>query len=150
MRDVRKPMTGEEYLDSLNDGREIWLNGQRIKDIPNHPAFRNSARSIARIYDALHDPKYHDVLTIPTDTGGGSYTHRFFKVSRNTQELLAARDAIASWARLTYGWMGRTPDYKGSFLGTLGGNPEFYAPYVDNFRRWYRESQEKVYLSIMP
>jgi 4-hydroxyphenylacetate 3-monooxygenase len=144
MRDCRKPMTGNEYLESLNDDREIWLHGQRVKDIANHPAFRNSARSIARLYDAMHDPKYHDVLTTPTDTGGGSYTHRFFKVSRNPEELLAAREAIASWARLTYGWMGRTPDYKGSFLGTLGGNPEFYAPYEDNARRWYREAQEKV------
>jgi 4-hydroxyphenylacetate 3-monooxygenase len=144
MREVRKPMTGKEYLDSLNDGREVWLNGQRISDIPNHPAFRNSARSIARLYDAMHDPKYHDVLSTATDTGGGSFTHRFFKVSRNTEELLAARDAIASWARLTYGWMGRTPDYKGSFLGTLGGNPEFYGPYGDNALRWYREAQEKV------
>jgi 4-hydroxyphenylacetate 3-monooxygenase len=137
-------MTGKEYLDSLNDGREVWLNGQRISDIPNHPAFRNSARSIARMYDALHDPKYHDVLSTATDTGGGSFTHRFFKVSRNTEELLAAREAIASWARLTYGWMGRTPDYKGSFLGTLGGNPGFYEPYGDNALRWYREAQEKV------
>jgi 4-hydroxyphenylacetate 3-monooxygenase len=144
MRNVRRPMTGNEYLDSLHDDREIWLNGQRIKDIPNHPAFRNSARSIARIYDALHDPKYHDVLTTSTDTGGGSFTHRFFKVSRNTEELIAAQEAIASWARLTYGWMGRTPDYKGSFLGTLGGNPEFYEPYGDNARRWYQEAQEKV------
>jgi 4-hydroxyphenylacetate 3-monooxygenase len=144
MSEIRKPMTGNEYLDSLNDDREIWLNGQRVKDIANHPAFRNSARSIARLYDAMHDPKYHDMLTTSTDTGGGSYTHRFFKVSRNSEELLAAREAIASWARLTYGWMGRTPDYKGSFLGTLGGNPEFYEPYGDNARRWYREAQERV------
>ncbi|WP_199613941.1 4-hydroxyphenylacetate 3-hydroxylase family protein [Paenibacillus alkalitolerans] len=141
---VRKPMTGKEYLNSLQDDREIWLNGQRVKDIANHPAFRNSARSIARLYDALHDPKYHDVLTTATDTGGGSYTHRFFKVSNTAEELLASREAIASWARLTYGWMGRTPDYKGSFLGTLGGNPGFYTPYENNALRWYQEAQERV------
>ncbi len=42
-------MTGAEYLASLDDGREVWLRGERVKDIANHPAFRNSARSIARI-----------------------------------------------------------------------------------------------------
>ena len=36
-----------------------------------HPAFRNAARTIARLYDALHDPKQRDVLTCPTDTGSG-------------------------------------------------------------------------------
>jgi 4-hydroxyphenylacetate 3-monooxygenase len=40
--------------------------------------------------------------------------------------------------------MGRSPDYKASFLGTLGANADFYAPFDDNARRWYREAQEKV------
>ena len=57
---------------------------------------------------------------------------------------MAARDAIAAWARLTYGWMGRSPDYKAAFLATLGANADFYAPYQDNARRWYREAQERV------
>lgn len=144
MKNQIKPMTGQEYLDSLDDGREVWLHGERVKNIANHPAFRNSARSIARIYDALHDPKHHDVLTTSTDTGGGTFTHRYFKASRNADELLAARDSIATWARLTYGWMGRTPDYKGSFLATLGGNPEFYAPFEENALRWYKLAQERV------
>ena len=47
-------------------------------------------------------------------------------------------------ARITYGWLGRSPDYKAAFLGTLGANAEFYAPYQDNARRWYRYSQERV------
>jgi 4-hydroxyphenylacetate 3-monooxygenase len=40
--------------------------------------------------------------------------------------------------------MGRAPDYKGSFLGTLGANAEFYAPYDDNARVWYKKAQERV------
>jgi 4-hydroxyphenylacetate 3-monooxygenase len=52
--------------------------------------------------------------------------------------------ALLCWARMTYGWMGRSPDYKASFLGTLGANADFYDPYQANARRWYRESQEKV------
>lgn len=84
------------------------------------------------------------MLTTPTDTGEGTYTHRFFRVSRSAEELLAAREAIAGWARLTYGWMGRTPDYKGSFLATLGGNPGFYAPFEHNALHWYKEAQERV------
>src|SRR3989454_10632291 len=59
-------------------------------------------------------------------------------------DLVAARDAIAVWARLTYGWMGRPPSSKASFLARSGANAEYYAPYQDNARRWYRAAQERV------
>ena len=48
------PYTGQEFLDSLDDGREVWIYGERVKKITEHPAFRNCARMIARLYDALH------------------------------------------------------------------------------------------------
>ena len=140
----KRPSTGAEFLESLRDGREVYIYGDRVKDVTTHPAFRNSAASVALLYDALHDPKMKDVLTAPTDTGSGGFTHKFFKAARSREDVVAQRDAIAAWARLSYGWMGRSPDYKASFLGTLGANADFYAPFQDNARRWYRESQEKV------
>jgi aromatic ring hydroxylase len=139
-----RPMTGEEYIESIRDRREIYLYGDRVKDVTTHPAFRNSARMTARLYDALHDPKTREVLTCPTDTGSGGYTMRYFRSPHSADELVKDRDAIAAWARLTYGWMGRSPDYKAAFLGTLGANADFYNPFQENARRWYRESQEKV------
>ncbi|WP_326821751.1 Pyoverdin chromophore biosynthetic protein pvcC [Streptosporangium sp. NBC_01639] len=139
-----RPFTGAEYLESLQDDREIYIYGDRVKDVTTHPAFHNPARMVARLYDALHDPKTKDTLTRPTDTGSGGYTHRFFTTPHSAEDLVADQQAIAAWARMSYGWMGRSPDYKASFLGTLGANAEFYAPYEDNARRWYRESQEKV------
>ena len=48
------PYTGQEFLDSLDDGREVWIYGERVRQITDHPAFRNTARMIARLYDALH------------------------------------------------------------------------------------------------
>ncbi|OLE21862.1 MAG: Pyoverdin chromophore biosynthetic protein pvcC [Catenulispora sp. 13_1_20CM_3_70_7] len=139
-----RPMTGEEYVESLRDGREVYVYGERVKDVTTHPAFHNPVRMTARLYDALHDDRYRDVLTCPVDGGGEGYTHRFFTTPHSAEDLVAAQGAIAAWARLSYGWMGRSPDYKASFLGTLGANADFYGPYADNARRWYRESQEKV------
>src|SRR5438552_14891081 len=52
---ITGPMTGQQYLDSLQDGREVYIYGERVKDVVTHRAFRNAARSIARLYDALHD-----------------------------------------------------------------------------------------------
>jgi 4-hydroxyphenylacetate 3-hydroxylase N terminal len=42
------PCTGAEYLESLKDGREIYIYGERVKDVTTHPAFRNSARMVVR------------------------------------------------------------------------------------------------------
>src|SRR5438093_3578295 len=139
-----RPFTGNEYLDSLRDGREIWIYGQRVKDVTTHPAFRNTARMIARLYDALHDTWRQANLTTEADTGSGGFTHRFFKGSHDAGELVAARDAIAEWARVSYGWIGRSPDYKAAFMATLGANSAFYEPYEQNAKRWYKKVQEEV------
>src|SRR2546430_4390920 len=139
-----RPLTGEEFLDSLRGGREIWVYGERVDEVTTHPAFRNPARMLARLYDALHEPAAQELLTCATDTGSGGYTHRYFGAPAGAEDLVKARDAIAAWARLTYGWMGRSPDYKAAFLATLGANAEFYAPHQDNARRWYRAAQERV------
>ena len=63
------------------------------------PRIRRSAMPrarIARLYDALHDPKQKDVLTCPTDTGSGGFTHKFFRVAHSREDLIGQRDAIAA------------------------------------------------------
>jgi 4-hydroxyphenylacetate 3-monooxygenase len=139
-----RPFTGSEYLESLRDGREVYVYGERVADVTAHPAFRNAARSIAKLYDALHDPATRDVLTCPTDTGNGGYTHKFFRVARSREDLIGQRDAITAWARMSYGWMGRTPDYKAALMNTLGANDAFYDKFAGNAKEWYRRAQDHV------
>ena len=115
--DHKSPMTAEEYIEELDDGREVYIYGERVKKVTEHPAFRNTARMTARLFDALHNPKHSKKILLPTDTGNGGKTHAFFKAPKNVDDLIAGRDAIAEWARITYGWIGRAPDYKASFLG---------------------------------
>jgi 4-hydroxyphenylacetate 3-monooxygenase len=141
---VTRPYTGAEYIESLRDDREIYLYGDRVKDVTTHPAFANAVRMTARLYDSLHDPATAPVLTAPVDSGGTGFTHRFFTTPHSAEDLVADQKAIAAWARMSYGWMGRSPDYKASFLGTLGANADFYGEYADNARAWYRRSQEQV------
>ncbi len=140
----QRPFTGAEFLETLRDGREVYIYGERVKDVTTHPAFRNAAASAAKLYNALHAAETRNVLTAPTDTGSGGYTHRFFKAARSREDVMAQRDAIAAWARITYGWMGRSPDYKAAFLNTLGANAEFYGRFADNARAWHKRAQEAV------
>ncbi|MBC7147325.1 MAG: Pyoverdin chromophore biosynthetic protein pvcC [Thioclava marina] len=139
---VTTPYTGAEYLGSLQDAREIYLHGERVKDVTKHPAFRNSSRMVARWYDKLHEKK--DDIGRPTDTGSGGWTHPFFKGAKSKEDLIAGRDAIAETQRVASGWMGRAPDYKAAFLGTLGANSAFYGEYAENAKRWYTRTQERI------
>ena len=45
---------------------------------------------------------------------------------------------------MTYGWMGRTPDYKAALINTLGANADYYGPYADNAQPGTSAAQEHV------
>ncbi len=49
-------MTGDQYRESLNDGRETYFEGQQIIDLPNHPILGQTVDSAAAGYDRFYDP----------------------------------------------------------------------------------------------
>ena len=59
--------TGEQYRDSIRDGREVWINGERVEDVPNHPSFKPVIDARARIYDMQHEAATQDVMTYEDD-----------------------------------------------------------------------------------
>ena len=61
---------GEEFLESLRDGRRVWLRGELVKDITAHPSLRGCARSVAAVYDLQHVAAYQDLLTMPSPVTG--------------------------------------------------------------------------------
>ena len=64
------PKTGADHLNSLRDGRTIYLDGQRISDVVEHPAYRNAVRSTARLYDFQAAPANLERMTFPSPTTG--------------------------------------------------------------------------------
>ena len=135
-------LTSQQYLESLRDGREVWLNGERVQDVTKHPAFRMAARSIARLYDTLHDPANSKTLTWTTPRGAVS--HKAFQLARTRHHLLDRARAMQHWAKLHYGFMGRSPDYKAGMAVSLGAAPEFFEPYQANCERWYERLADDV------
>ncbi|SPF78155.1 4-hydroxyphenylacetate 3-hydroxylase family protein [Pseudoprimorskyibacter insulae] len=130
-----RPQTGAEYLESIrDDGREVWIDGQRVKDVTTHPAFRNSARMVARLYDALHaDENGH--LRAPLHDGTG-WTHCAFQAPRSLEESLQQKNAYAEWARIGYGWLGRSPDFIGAaFAPSFQLEGAYFGEYGENAKR---------------
>ena len=37
--------TGQQYKDGLKDGREVWMDGERVKDITTHAHFKQIGRA---------------------------------------------------------------------------------------------------------
>jgi len=55
--------TGEEYRAGLRDGREIWIDGERVGDVTAHPAFRPIVDAKARMYDMAHEAEFAAVMS---------------------------------------------------------------------------------------
>ncbi|MEV6393265.1 4-hydroxyphenylacetate 3-hydroxylase N-terminal domain-containing protein [Streptomyces sp. NPDC051907] len=116
--------SGRDYLEALRDGREVWLDGERVKDVTSHTAFRNTAASIARLYDLAHDSEHRDVLV----SGG---VHRAFAVPRSYEDLVARRAAYKVWAESSFGFLGRTPDYMAGGAAAFAAVPQIFT--TDSF-----------------
>src|SRR5687767_11167362 len=61
-------MNGEQYRQSLLDGRRCYIDGDLIKDPSEHPLLRTAVDSVAATYDRFYDPAadaYHPMYTIP-------------------------------------------------------------------------------------
>ncbi len=55
--------TGEEYRESLRDGRQVYMNGEKIADVTTHPAFKPIVDVRARIYDLAHEAETQDIMS---------------------------------------------------------------------------------------
>ena len=56
--------TGDEYRDSIRDSREVFMNGERVKDVTVHSMFKPLIDIRARMYDMAHDPATRDIMTV--------------------------------------------------------------------------------------
>ena len=88
--------TGREYLKGLqNQDREVWLGGERVKDVTTHPGLAHGAQAIAALYDMQHDPALREAMTYVSPTSGDRVGLSFI-IPRTRQELeAAARDDAA-------------------------------------------------------
>ncbi|MBD9628142.1 4-hydroxyphenylacetate 3-hydroxylase family protein [Ensifer sp. ENS06] len=56
--------TGQQYKDSIRDGRRIWVNGERVSDVTTHPQFKPIVDIRARIFDMQHEDAHRDIMTV--------------------------------------------------------------------------------------
>jgi 4-hydroxyphenylacetate 3-monooxygenase len=138
--------TGTEYLKGLQEQeREIWLRGERIKDVTTHPGLANGARAIAALYDLQYDPALRDEMTYASPTGSGRVGLSFI-IPRTTQELERRGAMMLRWARTTCGMMGRSPDFMNVTFAAWAAAASYFGrgrnEFGDNIRRYYEHIRD--------
>jgi len=141
--------TGRQYLNGLREQQaEVWLGGERVKDVTTHPGLAGGARAIAALYDMQCDPKYRDEMTYTSPTTGDRVGLSFI-TPRTREELESRRVMMLNWARSTCGMMGRSPDFMNVTLAAWGAASEYFAggkggrpEYAQNVRRYYEFIRE--------
>jgi 4-hydroxyphenylacetate 3-monooxygenase len=151
-----KMRSGEEYLRSLNDGRHVYADGELVKDVTTHPAFREAAKSMARLFDIAAAPEHRDLMTYPSPRTGAP-VWRAWQIPKNHADLRAKRLAAEKWAEESFGLMGRTPDHVAGFIAGYAAKPGLFAAggqrFADNLLNIYenlRDNHRYVTYAIVP
>lgn len=108
-------MTGERFIRSLQDGREVWLDGRRVEDVTKHPAFRGMIRELARVYDLQNSPAYRDAMTF-VEPESGVRTSVSWLLPRSAADLKKKRRNSELWNTFTWGQLGRSPDILAPYI----------------------------------
>jgi 4-hydroxyphenylacetate 3-monooxygenase len=138
--------TGREYLDGLREqDREIWLGGERVKDVTSHPGLAGGARAVASLYDMQCDPKFRDEMTYTSPSTGDRVGLSFIH-PRTREELEGRRVMMLNWARTTCGMMGRSPDFMNVTLAAWAAAADYFGrdrpEFAQNIRRYYEFIRE--------
>src|SRR5262249_10790999 len=138
--------TGAQYIKGLQDQeREVWLRGERVKDVTSHPGLANGVRAIASLYDMQHDPKLRDEMTYVSPTSGERVGLSFI-IPRTREGLERRRVMMLNWARATCGMMGRSPDFMNVTFAAWAAAADYFAQgrpeFADNMQRYYEYIRE--------
>src|SRR5437763_3660172 len=137
--------TGSDYLRSLNDGRQVFVEGEQVKDVTRHGAFREAARAVARLYDIAAAPELRERMTFPSPKTGAPVL-RAYQIPRGHADLRARRLFSETWAEATFGLMGRTPDHVAGFFCGYAAAPSVLAAggrhFADNVVAYYEHLRD--------
>ena len=135
--------SGSEYIGGLRDDRRIFIDGEYVSDVANHPAFAGAVRSIARIYDAANDEANRSVMTFPSPATGAPVNLSFL-IPRSEDDLRRRRIALRRASEVTGGLIGRGPEHVAGFLAGWAGRADVFAEGGERFAKNVTDFYEYV------
>ena len=117
--------SGTEYIDGLrNDGREVWLGGERVAEVTEHPAFKGSIRGISGFFDWQLRHAEECLVDGPNPHGPAGISHL---IPRGADDLRRRHRGLERLARYSVGMLGRTPDYVNLTFAGFAGQPTLWS-----------------------
>ncbi|MBL4622715.1 MAG: hypothetical protein JKY89_09990 [Immundisolibacteraceae bacterium] len=107
--------TGEQYIASLKDNRRIFINGEEVNDVADHPAFSGLVQELARHYDRFHDPEKQPIYTYASPKDGAPVSNSYL-MPENAEQMAQRVRAETERKADTFGMMGRMPDFMNAFM----------------------------------
>ncbi|NEW07072.1 4-hydroxyphenylacetate 3-hydroxylase [Paenibacillus sp. SYP-B3998] len=136
---------GEQFINSLKDGRKVWLEGKEI-EVTTHAAFHGTLNTISRLFTMLDEPELSNQIGF-YDTAQEKIVHNAFLLPREQADLRKRAAAFRIWAEHTNGVMSRLSDYARSRLTGWYATKERYHVYDKHFgdkiSRYYEEAKAK-------
>jgi len=154
---MHQSKTGADHIASLRDGRDVYIYGERVDDVTEHAAFRNSVRSASYLYDFQAQPRNIELMTFASpDTA--RRVSRAWQLPRSHDELVERRRALEAWAGTHFGFMGRSPDHVASCISGMVMGLDLFEAYdgkrAGALRDYYRFARDNdlflTYVIINP
>src|SRR5262245_6916394 len=98
--------TGTQYLESLQDGRQVVIDGEVVRHVASHPAFAGVCRTVAQLYDRIAAER--DSMTYPSPKNAAPVAVGHM-IPRSIGELRHRRIGLSRIADCTFGLLGRGP-----------------------------------------
>jgi len=93
--------TPQEYKESLRDGREVYLDGERVEDVTTHPKLKVAMETAAFDYEMAEMPEYRDLAVVRDEKTGEEFS-RYFHRPKNGEDLLKRHELMLVASRLNY------------------------------------------------
>ena len=85
---MERIVTKDDYLQSLREqGHLVYYNGEQVKDVTSHPAFRPHINAAAKTYEMALMPEYEDLATAISHLTGERIS-RFTHIHQSVEDLI--------------------------------------------------------------
>src|SRR5512139_2979821 len=93
-----------QYIESLRDGREVYIHGERVEDITKHPSLRRAIDHGAIDYELDKRPELRDLL-VTRSPKTGKEIRRYFEMPRTADDLMRRQQLIETSTRADGSWV---------------------------------------------
>lgn len=127
--------SGAEFLQSLDDEREVWIDGRRVRRATEDPALRGAAQTLAMLFDLQRADAQSGAGVLTALGDGGQPVPRATVPPRSIDEVRQRGRAFKAMADATCGLFGRTPDFMNAGIAALAAAGSVFDEHGGNGRR---------------